>query len=222
MKRAVLFLMMFLSGLFASAATYNVKIDDFDFDISSNSSIDITSQIGDLLQTGDKVIVTVDGYFNYSVNVTLICIADNSEAASYWKMLSNFESADLGSATVGTKFSESYEFTLTEDAVTTDKYIVLVAIGFSSMLEEKQCQENGGIVTLRPTDEPDPEGETYTIDITSTVFSNNGNNYMAQFPFVTESTTLKKNDKVVVTLDGSFSQDMNGINFMIFDGNGNV
>ncbi|MBQ3646514.1 MAG: hypothetical protein II960_07940, partial [Synergistaceae bacterium] len=46
-------------------------------------------------------------------------------------------------------------------------------------------------------------------------------NYMAQFPFVTESTTLKKNDKVVVTFDGSFSQDMNGINFMIFDGNGN-
>ena len=224
MKRAVLFLMMFLSGLFASAATYNVTIDDFDFDISSNnSSIDITSQIGDLLQTGDKVIVTVDGYFNYSVNVTLNCIADNSEAASYWKMLSNFESADLGSATVGTKFSESYEFTLTEDAVTTDKYIVQVAIGFSSILGKKQCQENGGIVTLRPTDEPDPEGETYTIDITSTVFSNdvNGSNYMAQFPFVTESTTLKKNDKVVVTFDGSFSQDMNGINFMIFDGNGN-
>ena len=216
--------MMFLSGLFASAATYNVTIDDFDFDISSNnSSIDITSQIGDLLQTGDKVIVTVDGYFNYSVNVTLNCIADNSEAASYWKMLSNFESADLGSATVGTKFSESYEFTLTEDAVTTDKYIVQVAIGFSSILGKKQCQENGGIVTLRPTDEPDPEGETYTIDITSTVFSNdvNGSNYMAQFPFVTESTTLKKNDKVVVTFDGSFSQDMNGINFMIFDGNGN-
>lgn len=227
MKRAVLFLMMFLSGLFASAATYNVTIDDFDFDISSNSSnnssIDITSQIGDLLQTGDKVIVTVDGYFNYSVNVTLNCIVDNSEAASYWKMLSNYETADLGSATVGTKFSESYEFTLTEDAVTTDKYIVQVAIGFSSMLEKKQCQENGGIVTLRPTDEPDPEGETYTIDITSTVFSNdvNGNNYMAQFPFVTESTTLKKNDKVVVTFDGSFSQDMNGINFMIFDGNWN-
>lgn len=222
MKRAVLFLMMFLSGLFASAATYNVTIDDFDFDISSNN-IDITSQIGDLLQTGDKVIVTVDGYFNYSVNVTLNCIADNSEAASYWKMLSNFESADLGSATVGTKFSESYEFTLTEDAVTTDKYIVQVAIGFSSILGKKQCQENGGIVTLRPTDEPDPEGETYTIDITSTVFSNdvNGSNYMAQFPFVTESTTLKKNDKVVVTFDGSFSQDMNGINFMIFDGNGN-
>lgn len=225
MKRAVLFLMMFLSGLFASAATYNVTIDDFDFDISNyDLNVDITSQIGDLLQTGDKVIVTVDGYFNYSVNVTLNCIADNSEAASYWKMLSNYETADLGSATVGTKFSESYEFTLTEDAVTTDKYIVQVAIGFSSILGKKQCQENGGIVTLRPTDEPDPEGETYTIDITSTVFSNDGNgsNYMAQFPFVTESTTLKKNDKVVVTLDGSFSQDMNGINFMIFDGNGNV
>lgn len=217
--------MMFLSGLFASAATYNVKIDDFDFDIGNyDLNVDITSQIGDLLQTGDKVIVTVDGYFNYRVYVTLNCIADNSEAASYWKMLSNFESADLGSATVGTKFSESYEFTLIEDAVTTDKYIVQVSIGFSSMLEKKQCQENGGIVTLRPTDEPDPEGETYTIDITSTVFSNDGNgsNYMAQFPFVTESTTLKKNDKVVVTLDGSFSQDMNGINFMIFDGNGNV
>ena len=91
MKRAVLFLMMFLSGLFASAATYNVKINDANFVISAEyPNVDITSQIGDLLQVGDKVIVTVEGYFDYNVNVRLLTIADNSEEANWYKMLTEW------------------------------------------------------------------------------------------------------------------------------------
>ncbi|MBR4350119.1 MAG: hypothetical protein IKP99_05275 [Bacteroidales bacterium] len=220
MKKVVLLLMMCLSGLLASAETYNVTIDDFDFDCSSDNDIDISSQIGELLKIGDEVNVTVEGYFSAKVTGVGICgIVDGSEAASWWTPLTEMDyalSTVIGSSTeVGEKFSASYVFEIIEDAVSSEVYRLRLC--------PKVSIQAGNNITLRPTDEPDPEGETYTIDITSTVFSNDGNgsNYMAQFPFVTESTTLKKNDKVVVTFDGSFSQDMNGINFMIFDGNWN-
>ena len=73
MKKVVLLLMMCLSGLLASAETYNVTIDDFDFDCSSDNDIDISSQIGELLKIGDEVNVTVEGYFSAKVTGVGIC-----------------------------------------------------------------------------------------------------------------------------------------------------
>ncbi len=216
MKKILLFLSGALLSLGVSATEYEVTVDKFDFVIGNENNVDITDQLGGaLLQTGDWILVTVKGYFDNDIRgVNFTAVADNSEAASYWKNLTAWSVEKVGGSTSAlTLFDEYYEFEITDDAVSAEKIVIRM-----------DPLADVPMVKMRPT----PSfvaGATYPVAMPTVKFGAddpaNPVNYKADALFTTDDN-LAADDIIKVTIDGTFNQDIDGINFMVFDKEGNT
>lgn len=164
MKRIFAVLCICFSMMLTNAETYNVIVNTGNFDASSDENdIAITSQIEGLLHQGDIVNLTIEGYFDSDVTgVHLIVLFDNSLTADYWKQLSSWDLGNIGEFTSAySKFTASLEIEVTDDATSSDKYVIrMVPTGCS------------GIVKLRPIcDAPIVSDVSYCIYDTPTPLS---------------------------------------------------
>ncbi len=226
MKKLFLFLSGALLSLGLSATEYNVLVDKFTVDdiTANNGAVDFefTNQIpqGTVLVAGDVINVTVKGYFNSPVEVTLNAIVDACEEGGYWNPLAegdnNWIGEKLGAAVVGEEFNETRSYTLAKDALKYESY----KIQFGFTLKLSQQMTYGKSFKMRPTEaELNDVSSTYAMEFTSLLFSANGTNYKAEVPFET-SEVMKAYDKVEVAINGKFNQDVNALVFMVFDEGG--
>ena len=159
---------------------YYVTVNTFDFltTTGAENNVDITDQLGGaLLKKGDWVIVTVEGYFNEDVRgMNFTAIADNSEAANYWKNLTEWKTKKEGSETPALQlFKASFDFEIIEDAVSTEKIVIRM-----------DPLSDAATVKLRPT-ASFVEGTTHTVAMPTVKFSadnaENPVNYKAEASF---------------------------------------
>ena len=222
MKKILLFLCAALFSLIASATEYDVVITQFNGSKGQDNNIDFTNQLnGATLTEGDIVNITIKGYFNAPVGVSLNCIADNAYDADgeggYWNMLSDWEVTDLGYATIGEMFEGSYSYKITNTALQNTKYIVQINLS----IKISQLSTYGTEYKFRPTlEELNHVGNTYEVSLPTSTFAFDGNDaYKVEIPLEPESV-LQAEDIVSLKINGAFSQDIDNLSFMIFDGNG--
>ena len=224
MKKILLFLCAALLSLVASAAEYDVLITSFNVDVNADNNIEFTSQLnGATLTEGDVVNLTLKGYFDAPAIVTYNTIADNAADACgegtncYWAQLAEWESVELGTAVIGEEFEVTKSVTITTTALTNEKYIVHLGFSFASLKDKKKYQQ----FKFRPTlEELNHVGNTYEVSLPTSTFTFDGNDaYKVEIPLEPESV-LQAEDIVSLKINGAFSQDIDNLSFMIFDGNG--
>ena len=225
MKKIFLFLVTALLSLAVSAAEYDVLITSFNVDVNADNNIEFTSQLnGATLTEGDVVNLTFKGYFDAPAIVTYNTIADNAADACgeglncYWAQLAEWESVELGTAVIGEEFEVTKSVTITTTALTNEKYIVQLGFSFASLKDKKKYQQ----FKFRPTAEAlSANAKEYNVAVPTLKFGFDGNkNYKAEVPFETEAA-MKTDDILKVTINGKFSENVQGIVFMVFDNDGN-
>ena len=227
MKKLFLFLGAALFSLGVSAQElYEVTVSSWDFQLGdkAENNVEIQNQLPTLLKAGDFIHLTVKGYFDTPIaGVGVTCVVDNSgetmmedpehpgvEIPNYWIQLSEWKTEKMMKETPAkTLFEEETYIELTADATSTKKIILRM----SPLTED----ETVTAIKMRPTAEF-KEGNKYDAELPTIKFVDDGTgtNYKAEFPFVTESP-LAVDDIVKVYVEGVFSQDVEGLNFMIFD-----
>ena len=191
----------------------------------SGCDINITSYLdGDLLQEGDVVNLTVKGYFSVAVQDVLYAgIVDNSEAAGYWTPLSeiDYDGTSLNATTAeGEECNVSVSIPIIRDAISRERIIIRLNLNLSVRVM-RDLGDNP--VKLRPTYEELFSVPTqYEVTVPTSYFEPdvNGSNLKAEIDFETENA-LVRDDILSVTFNGKFSQDIDGLSFMIFGENGN-
>ena len=226
MKKVLLFLCAALLSLVASATEYDVVISDANLypKEEGGCDIDITSYLnGDLLQEGDVINLTIKGYFSVSVqDVLYVGIVDNSEAAMYWKELSEMDysgiSTGAGEISEGTECNATVRIPIIADAVSSEKIIVRLMLKLSSSVK-RTLGDNP--VKLRATvEELNHVGNTYEVSLpTSTFVFDGGSAYKIEIPLEPESV-LQAEDIVSLKINGTFNQDVENLSCIIFDDNG--
>ncbi|MCQ2605471.1 MAG: T9SS type A sorting domain-containing protein [Bacteroidales bacterium] len=216
MKKILLFLSGALLSLGLSATEYEVTVDTYDFVIGGENNVEITDQLGGaLLKEGDWILVTVKAYFDQDIRgVNFTAVADNSAAAKYWKNLTAWSVEKVGGTTSAlTLFEGYYEFEITADAESAEKIVIRM-----------DPLSDASMVKMRPT-ASFVAGATYTVAMPTVKFGADDpaapSNYKADALFTTDAA-LAADDIIKVTIDGTFSQDVDGINFMVFDKEGNT
>jgi len=225
MKKIFLFLVTALLSLAVSAEEYNVLITSFNVDVNADNNIEFTSQLnGATLTEGDVINLTLKGYFDAPAIVTYNTIADNAADACgegtncYWAQLAEWESVELGTAVIGEEFEVTKSVTITTTALTNEKYVVQLGFSFASLKDKKKYQQ----FKFRPTAEAlSANAKEYNVSVPTLKFGFDGNkNYKAEVPFETEAA-MKTDDILKVTINGKFSENVQGIVFMVFDNDGN-
>ena len=225
MKKIFLFLVTALLSLAVSAEEYNVLITSFNVDVNADNNIEFTSQLnGATLTEGDVINLTLKGYFDAPAIVTYNTIADNAADACgegtncYWAQLAAWESVELGTAVIGEEFEVTKSITIKTTALTNEKYVVQLGFSFASLKDKKKYQQ----FKFRPTAEAlSANAKEYNVSVPTLKFGFDGNkNYKAEVPFETEAA-MKTDDILKVTINGKFSENVQGIVFMVFDNDGN-
>lgn len=226
MKKVLLFLCAALLSLVASATEYDVVISDANLypKVDDGCDVDITSSFnGKLLQENDVVNLTIKGYFSVAVqDVLYVGIVDNSEAAMYWKELSEMDysgiSTGAGEISEGTECNATVRIPIIADAVSSEKIIVRLMLKLSSSVK-RTLGDNP--VKLRATvEELNHVGNTYEVSLpTSTFVFDGGSAYKIEIPLEPESV-LQAEDIVSLKINGTFNQDVENLSCIIFDDNG--
>lgn len=224
MKKLFLFLGAALFSLGVSAQEiYEVTVDNWDFELGekAENNVEITKQLPALLKEGDMIYLHVKGYFDKPIiGVGVTCIVDNSGATegedgkpNYWIQLSEWKTENLGGVTAEkTLFDEETLIELNKDATSTSKIVIRMC--------PRTEDETVTSIKMRPTLDGFVEGKTYELAVPSATFgSDGGSNYKYQFDCSTDEAIVV-NDIVKISLEGTFNQDIDGLNFMIFDKGG--
>ena len=225
MKKIFLFLSAALLSLAVSATEYDVVISDANIDIQKNNDIDITSQLGGALLTdGDVVNLTVKGYFSVAIkDVMYAGIVDNSEAAGYWKELSEMDynsgiSIGAGDVAEGTECNATIQIPIIADAVTSEKIVVRLMLKLAAKVQNAVIK-SGEPVKLRATlEELSVVAAQYIVEMPTGEFQpDSPKQFKYEIDFETEEV-LKKDDILNLTINGTFSADIYNITVMVFEG----
>ncbi len=239
MKKLFLFLSGALLSLGLSAQElYEVTISSWDFVMGGENNVEIQDQLGGaMLKSGDMIYLKFDGYFDADVEgVNVVTIVDNAGSTNYtaqdeeedpthkagtpnyWIQLSAWSPENVGAEKI-TKAKAHFEaetiIELNADAASSEKIIVRCS---------PRTDADVAMIKMRPT-ASFAEGTTYSVDMPTIKFGADNpegpTNYKAEFTFET-SADLAVDDIVKITIDGKFNQDISGLNFMIFDNDGNT
>ena len=134
------------------AKEYDVLINSCNIDIKFDNNIEFTNQLkGATLRAGDKINLTIKGFFSAPVTVSVNCVSDNSYNADgnggYWNMLSDWMTEELGTAVANEEFEATKTIEITTSALTNEKYIVR----FDFAMEPQDQAVYGTHIKLRPT-----------------------------------------------------------------------